>query len=62
MKLMVMVMPNLINNKWLVRARYAVGADIAESWGTVSVSNKMTMMMTKIINNMTMLMMMMIIK
>ena len=62
MKLMVMVMPNLINNKWLVRAWYAVGADIAESWGTVSVSNKMTMMMIKIINNVMMLMMMMMIK
>ena len=39
MVMVVMTKSNLINNKWLVRARYAVGADISESWGTVSVGN-----------------------
>ena len=39
MVMVLMTKSNLINNKWLVRARYAVGADISESWGTVSVGN-----------------------
>ena len=51
MMMVVMTKSNLINNKWLVRARYAVGADISESWGTVSVGNCIRNISRNIINS-----------